>query len=52
MIMHKYWYFIYELYCPICASSRITRERRYDERPLDYWSRHEIKEAWDYCGAL
>lgn len=48
--MARYWYFITYHYCPQCCGSVTYRERRYTERPEDYWERHEEKEVYDYCG--
>ena len=47
--MRKHWYFFYEIYCPLCCSSRIGRERRYGRRPKRYWKRHDFTEAYDWC---
>ena len=47
-----HWYFITDDYCPICGGCRTYRERRYDDRPEEYWKRHEHNEVYDYCDAL
>jgi len=46
----KYWYFIYIQECPLCGFSRETRERRYDEKPVDWNKRHEFAYIAYHCG--
>jgi hypothetical protein len=48
----KHWYYITDDYCPICGRVETYKERRYDERPKEFWERHEHNEVYDYCDAL
>lgn len=45
----KYWYFISMIYCPVCFKTEVYGERRYDDRPENYYERHEMTEIYDYC---
>lgn len=48
----KYWYKVRIYLCPLCGREDVYRERCYDEKPKDPSDRIQIKEVWDYCGAL
>lgn len=48
----KYWYYTDIYYCPLCGTEDKFREKRYDERPIEWTERNHVIEKWDYCGAL
>ncbi len=39
--LRKYWLFITEYECVLCGRYATYRERRYDEKPKDWWNRHK-----------
>lgn len=43
------WYFITIYECPICLGDKKTRERRLSKKPTEYWERHQLIQAYDYC---
>lgn len=45
----KYWYFIYEEYCPVCGGMDVGRERMYQPRPESWEERHQIRDTYDGC---
>ena len=50
VVSKKYWYFITEYICVLCNRINCYRERRFDEKPKNYWDRHkEIEMAcWSH----
>jgi len=40
--IRKYWYYYYEEECVLCSRYHIYKERRYDEKPKEYWDRHKF----------
>ena len=47
-----HWYFISDIYCPLCGHSVRTRTRMYSEKPEAWDDRHDFEEGYDYCDAL
>lgn len=45
----KYWYLFTHFVCPLCGREGVYKERIYTIKPKDYWQRHIVNEAWDYC---
>lgn len=43
------WYYITEIYCPICSYTKVYRERKYGIKPERYEDRHEVVETYDGC---
>lgn len=45
----RYWVYTQSVYCPVCLRERVTRERRYTEKPRAWSDRNVWLEHWDGC---